>query len=59
MPKDWSRRTQVKVALVAALLGVLVWADARVPECASYGQTPGGVALPGEMADHGITCTGR
>ena len=29
MPKDWSRRTQLKVALVAALLGLLVWADAR------------------------------
>ncbi len=41
MPKDWTRRTRVKVALVAALLGLLVWADARSQqahgqECASY-----------------------
>ena len=29
MPKDWSLRTRLKVAAVVALLGLLVWADAR------------------------------
>ena len=29
MPKDWSLRSRVKVAAVAALLGLLVWADAH------------------------------
>jgi len=42
VPKDWTRRTRVKVALVAAVLGLLVWADARSQEahgqgCTSYG----------------------
>jgi hypothetical protein len=62
MPKDWSFRTRVKVAAVAALLGLLVWADAHyrgdAAECASYGvHTDGRVALPAELVDHGVVCT--
>jgi hypothetical protein len=59
VPKDWTRRTRVKVAVVAALLGVLVWADARTQECTSYGTSAAGPYLPGELADHGVTCTRR
>ena len=38
MPKDWSFRTRLKVAAVAAVLGLLVWADAHwagTPDCTS------------------------
>jgi hypothetical protein len=59
VPKDWTRRTRVKVALVAALLGLVVWADARTSECESWGTSSAGPYLPGEMADSGVTCTGR
>jgi hypothetical protein len=48
----------VKVALVAALLGVLVWADARgESDCQAYGvHTDGRGGLPAEMVDHGVVC---
>jgi hypothetical protein len=47
------------LAAVFAVLGLLVWADARTQECTAYGQSPGAAALPGELADHGVICTAR
>ena len=44
---------------MAALLGVLVWADARTQECTSYGVSAAGPYLPAEMDDHGVVCTAR
>lgn len=63
MPKDWTRRTRLKVALVAAVLGLLVWADARSQEahsqeCTSYGTGTTGPHVPGETAHPGVGCTG-
>jgi hypothetical protein len=52
-------KTRARLAAVFAVLGLLVWADARTQECTAYGQSPGAAALPGELADHGVICTAR
>lgn len=49
MPKDWSFRTRLKVAAVVALLGLLVWADARwagPAECTSTGPSAASSPCP-------------
>ena len=59
MLRGISFKTRAKMAAVAAVLGLLVWADARVQECTAYGQSPGGAVLPGELANHEVICTAR
>lgn len=52
----------MKVAAVAALLGVLVWADARwagTADCAAYGvHADGRPGTPAQLVDR-TTCTDR
>ena len=59
MLRGMTFKTRAKLAAVFAVLGLLVWADARTQECTAYGQSAAGVALPGELASHGIVCTAR
>ena len=59
MLRGISFKTRAKMAAVVAVLGLLVWADARTQECTAYGQSPGGAVLPGELASHEIVCTAR
>jgi hypothetical protein len=50
VPKDWSLRTRLKVAAVVALLGLLVWADARwagTAQCPPTGTSTTGTSTTG------------
>ncbi len=59
MLRGMTFKTRAKLAAAFAVLGLLVWADARTQECTAYGQSPASALLPGEVTSNDIVCTAR